>query len=283
MHRPIASVVIPARNEEAVIGRCLRALLDGAGPDELEIVVVCNGCRDRTVDVIRSVAPGVKIVDLPESSKVAALNAGDDVVHTFPRFYVDADIELTVASLRSVARALNDEVPCAAPSPDFVLAGRKWSIRQFYEIWQRMPYLNSQMIGSGVYALSAEGRGRFHRFPALTADDQFVMQLFPPAQRRCLSHCSFTVHPPTTLSGLVRMRTRAYHGNTELAASGLALTSPPGGAGRAVLTLARQPKLLPGVTTFVVVNGIAKIRAYRASKSGSVAWERDESARAVAG
>ena len=42
------SVVIPAHNEETVIGRCLAALFAGAGEGELDVVVVCNGCRDGT-------------------------------------------------------------------------------------------------------------------------------------------------------------------------------------------------------------------------------------------
>jgi hypothetical protein len=283
MSHTIASVVIPARDEEAVIERCLRALLDAAGPGELEVVVVCNGCRDRTSAIARAVDPAVKIVELPVGSKVAALNAGDDVARTFPRFYVDADVELTIESLRTVVQVLTSEkVDCAAPSPYFALADRKWAIRQFYEIWRRLPYLNSNMVGSGVYALSAEGRSRFDRFPAITADDQFVMQLFPPEQRRCVSQCSFTVHPPATLGGLVQMRTRACRGKFELAHSGLALTPPPPGAGRALLALARQPRLLPGIGTFLGVNIPARVRAYWATRAGSAAWERDESARAIA-
>ena len=47
------SVVIAAHNEEDVLGRCLDALLRGSRPTELEIVVVCNGCTDRTADVAR--------------------------------------------------------------------------------------------------------------------------------------------------------------------------------------------------------------------------------------
>ena len=47
MFKPV-SVIIPAHNEESVIGRCLAAMLEGAQPGELEIIVVCNGCSDRT-------------------------------------------------------------------------------------------------------------------------------------------------------------------------------------------------------------------------------------------
>ena len=42
------SVVIAAHDEESVLPRCLRALLDAAGPGEFEVFVVANGCTDRT-------------------------------------------------------------------------------------------------------------------------------------------------------------------------------------------------------------------------------------------
>jgi hypothetical protein len=41
---PIGFVVIPAHNEAAVIRRSLDALLAGFAPNELHVVVACNGC-----------------------------------------------------------------------------------------------------------------------------------------------------------------------------------------------------------------------------------------------
>ena len=51
------SVGIPAYNEEANIGRLLKALLNQELPRWLkleEIVVVASGCTDRTEDIVRS-------------------------------------------------------------------------------------------------------------------------------------------------------------------------------------------------------------------------------------
>ena len=47
------SVIIPAHNEERVIARTLEAMVAGASPGELEIIVVANGCSDATADVAR--------------------------------------------------------------------------------------------------------------------------------------------------------------------------------------------------------------------------------------
>lgn len=273
---PRASVVIPAHNEEAVIDRCLQAILAGATPGELEVAVVCNGCTDRTASIVRRSFPGVKLVQLDVASKPAALNAGDRAVSCFPRFYVDADIELPIDSLRTVRSVLDlGEVQCAAPCPVFHLADRPAAIRAFYAVWRRLPYLGDRMVGSGVYALSQQGRARFAEFPPITADDQFIMQLFERHERDAVDGASFTIHPPQRLRGLINMRSRAYRGNSELARSGLARTAPPGRAGRALLQAARSPAMWPGIVVFVVVNGFAKARAMR----NTAAWERDESAR----
>jgi len=49
------SVVIPVRNEETVIGRCLKALVENKFPKgSFEIIVVDNGSTDRTLEVVRS-------------------------------------------------------------------------------------------------------------------------------------------------------------------------------------------------------------------------------------
>jgi glycosyltransferase involved in cell wall biosynthesis len=87
------SVIIPAHNEEAVIGRGLTALLDGLD-DEWEVVVVGNGCSDRTLEVSAQFAPRVQVGETPVASKVAAMNLGDQIATSFPRIYLDADVTL---------------------------------------------------------------------------------------------------------------------------------------------------------------------------------------------
>ncbi len=53
-----ASVVVPARDEESLIGNCLRALAGQAGldPSEYEVIVVLDACVDRTARAVEEVA-----------------------------------------------------------------------------------------------------------------------------------------------------------------------------------------------------------------------------------
>ena len=274
------SIIVPASDEESVIGRCLRAMTAGAEPGELEILVVCNGCSDQTAAAARRADVDATILELPVASKSAALNAGDAAANRFPRFYVDADVGLSITAIRAVARTLAaGQFLCVAPTPRFELAGRPWTIRQFYDTWQRLPYLNDEVVGTGVYALSEAGRARFASFPDLTADDQFVLQQFRRDERLTLRDYYFAVYPPTHLAGLVRIRTRAYRGNAELAQSGLAPYSPAVGSARTLSTLARRPRNLAPVATYIGVNLVAKLRArlLRGTR-----WERDHTARAAA-
>jgi glycosyltransferase involved in cell wall biosynthesis len=69
----VISVVIPAHNESAVIGRLLRSLLHDAQPGEFDVVVVANGCTDDTADVAAGFGPDVTVVTTPVPSKFAAL------------------------------------------------------------------------------------------------------------------------------------------------------------------------------------------------------------------
>jgi glycosyltransferase involved in cell wall biosynthesis len=214
------------------------------------------------------------------ASKVAALNAGDGRASHFPRFYVDADVELPLAAVRRVAQVLDDgAVMCAAPRPVFELEGRPWAVRAFYDVWKGIPYHTEEMVGSGVYALSAEGRGRFGAFPELTADDQFVQQLFLRSERRAVPDAHFVVHTPRKVHGLLAMRARAYRGNIELAGSGLAQASPPPSGAKSALRQALDPAAVPAVAVYAGINLYAKLLARRAVRPR---WERDESARSAA-
>src|SRR4051812_5260602 len=75
---PAFSVIIPAHDEDKVLARCLDTLLEDSEFGELEVIVVANGCTDRTVQIARSYGDQVGVIEISEASKHAALNAGDE-------------------------------------------------------------------------------------------------------------------------------------------------------------------------------------------------------------
>ena len=278
------SVVIPARDEENVIGRCLATLLDGVDDrGQLDIVVVCNGCTDRTADVAAAFGPPVRILETPVPSKPEALNRGDAAAKGFPRFYVDADVELSGKALLEVAAVLEGgHALAAAPRLTVDLEDRAWRIRAYYQVWCQLRYVGDDLIGSGVYAVSETGRRRFDRFPDIIADDLFVRNLFDPGERVSLSSCSFTVRPPRTLSALVRNKSRARAGDMQYhrlygnGADCRSDTSP------ALRRLALRPVLWPDLAVYVAVSAATRARAVWKVRRGDLAeWERDDTARSI--
>lgn len=274
------SVVIPAHDEAGVVGRCLRSFVPDLEPGEAEVVVVANGCSDRTANQAREVA-GVEVIELEEASKIAALNAGDAAVMAFPRVYLDADIVVTATTLRELTDRLRTDQPLAAsPRPVFVTDGRPWAVRAFYSTYTAMPYVCAGMIGTGLYAVSAAGRARFAAFPDVSGDDLFVQRLFGPADRVVLDTSSFRVETPKNLTSLLKVRTRVAFGNSELAVTqGFGPDFAPstaGSLGSLVGMVREQPRRLPAVAVYTAVTVVARLRA-RGRSAGT--WHRDVSTR----
>jgi hypothetical protein len=209
----VTSIVIPAHNEERVIGRLLDALTAAGppadGPGALDVVVVCNGCTDATARA--AARPGVTVVEIPVPSKHAALRAGDRHARGFPRVYVDADVEIDASGIRLLAEAVAPAggVLAAAPARRLPTAGCAWRVRAYYRVWQLLPAVREGLFGRGVIALSEGGHARIADLPPLMADDLAVSLAFAPHERAVVPGAVATVHPPRTWADLIRRRVRA--------------------------------------------------------------------------
>ncbi len=103
---PDVSIIVPARNEEASLGDCLKSLATQTGV-AFEIIVVDDGSTDRTCEIAQSFA-GVRLISagpLPAgwTGKNNAVVAGTREATGGWFLFTDAD---TVHSLGSLARAL---------------------------------------------------------------------------------------------------------------------------------------------------------------------------------
>ena len=278
------SVVIAAHNEEDVLGRSLDALLQAASPGEIEIVVVCNGCTDRTADVARDYGDEVRVIETPKPSKTAALNLGDASVSGFPRFYVDADVTLPLESLRRIAaRLVEGDALAASPVMDLDLRGSSLAVRAYYRIWVQLPYVREGMIGVGVYALSEEGRRRFGEFPEIIADDGYVRTLFDAGERIRVDDAPVRVYAPKGFSDLVRIKTRSRLGRHQLRQRFpdlVARERTTKSYGSAARSIGVRPWLWPAATIYAAVQVQSRRRARRQLAAlTDYVWERDQSSR----
>ncbi|ORC32651.1 hypothetical protein B4O97_15950 [Marispirochaeta aestuarii] len=274
------SVVMPAHNEEKFIARSLRAITKGAPPDQMEVVVVCNGCSDKTAEVARSIPGPITVIESDIPSKVQSLNIGDKLVSSFPRFYVDSDIIFTFADLKKVADEL-EKVGVLAAAPEFIFDDSTASsaVKAYYRVWRRMPYFESGRI-AGAYGLSEEGRRRFEEFPDIIADDGFVRLHFHPSERVTVKSSSVVVTTPRDLANLIKIKSRSHGGTYELRKKYPKLfnnetTSP-------TLSLKRmieQKVSIKDSLIYIYVSLVAKFKGKMNQFTGRKKWERDESSR----
>ena len=109
LSKPFVSIIIPAHNEEAYIGRTLETLNHQAYP-QFEIIVVANGCTDRTTEVARELCD--QLVIMPERGLSRARNLGGQAARGKLLVFLDADTLLRPDGLETISREFTRE--CAA-------------------------------------------------------------------------------------------------------------------------------------------------------------------------
>jgi glycosyltransferase involved in cell wall biosynthesis len=275
------TVVMPAHDEEGLIRRALLALGD-VPAGRIDVFVVANGCRDATVTRAREVG-GVTVIEIPEASKIAALNAGNEAACVSPVAFVDADVVVRGADLLELARRLDADGDAHVASPRMrVRPSPSWAVRQYYRVWALTDYRSAGHIGSGVYMLTAEGRARIGEFPDVVADDLFVQRMFDEDERLTPDDLWFEVEAPASLRALVHRNSRIAAGNRQLSDRFPDLAPPgaPSGARTLAKRAGRRPSLWVGFAIYAVVYTTAHRRARAmARRSGNIAWHRDETTR----
>ena len=241
-----ASVVVPAHNEQAVIGRFLDRLAPLVAQGEVVVYVVCNGCTDCTAEAA-SGRPGVYVSRLARAGKVEALREGDRLAgDLFPRLYLDADIVVEAEAVRSVIDVLRTGVAlAAAPALRVQTSGRPWLVRRYYDFVLASPWATNALVGSGFYGLSRSGRARFGEFPAVINDDLFVRELFDVSERLSVAGTSFSIEAPFSTWALVKAKARVNSGTRQVVKAKVG----PGAPGRQTLSAHRGTKGPPSVAS----------------------------------
>lgn len=119
-----ASIIVPAYNEEKNIKEFLTEI--SRKFHDSEIIVVCNGCTDKTPEIVDSIKlPNVKSIVLPEAGKGAAILKGFEQAKYDYLGFVDADRAFRLEDIEKIIDELNNY--------DSVIAS-KWKDQKFSSV-----------------------------------------------------------------------------------------------------------------------------------------------------
>jgi glycosyltransferase involved in cell wall biosynthesis len=276
---PVCSVVVPAYNEATGIARMLDHLYADGHARHADVVVVCNGCTDGTADRARATGHPVRVIELDQAGKPGAIRAGEAAAPALPRLYLDADIVTSGAAVVAVASALANGAVAARAPARFDLTGCSWVVRRFFAASGRLPGVQAELCGGGMYGLSAEARSRFGEFPDLVADDLFVARIVSPSEVTIVDTTPTVLSPPRTLAALWKVRRRVVRGTREMSATQGA-DSTAGATGRELLAQLKHPRHVVDVVVYasIVMGARLAVRLRRSTPR----WERDDTSRTAA-
>jgi hypothetical protein len=276
----LASVVIPAHNEQRGISRTLRALHTGLEGSSLDVVVVCNGCTDDTAATVRREFPWVRVLEISTASKADAVECGNAATSVFPRLHLDADVVLSGSSVLELVAAFGEGVHAVAPRRVLDRTGASMLVAWYYDVWQELPQVEGGLFGRGAFMLTEEGQRRVTALPRMMSDDLVVSEAFASHERRIVDGAESIVTIPRRLPDLVRRRVRSVTGNAQADSAGTrsadAMTRPS----TLLRISASHPSLVLKMPVFLGVAAVARLRARSAVRAGDFGtWLRDESSR----
>jgi len=149
-YHPSVTVIIPAYNEDRVVCRTVRTVLDQAY-EGLEVLVVDDGSPDRTSDVVREQFgddPRVKLFRKPNGGKASALNFGVERSSGDIIVALDADTLFPAGAIAALVK------PLADPQVGAVAGNAKVGNRiNLVTRWQAVEYVTSQNIDRRAFSL----------------------------------------------------------------------------------------------------------------------------------
>jgi glycosyltransferase involved in cell wall biosynthesis len=103
------SLIVPCKNEERNIERCLNAIIGQEDANLIEVVVVDNGSEDGTLAILEGFGPRITILSLPDASIAQVRNYGVRYASADWLAFIDGDVEVAHDWLKTLLAALDRE------------------------------------------------------------------------------------------------------------------------------------------------------------------------------
>ncbi len=218
---PKVSFLIPAKNEEKHIVRIIHDIRKQVLPPdfEREIIICSNGSSDRTAELAGR-HPEVKVIQLPNSGKVNAMNVLSKAATGTHLVFLDADVIPDTKSSLNLLAALNDRNIILAGGTQRLLSQNKFQekIRRAYEI------TGSAYFGvrGGMFAVRKED---FPSLPQHLINEDNYLSLKVGSNR--IEHppeAIFYHFPPDSFISLFRRSKRLRQGEIQLNRAGFVVS-----------------------------------------------------------
>lgn len=139
------TLLVPAYNEEKSIEKCIRSIDGQILSERLKVLVIPNGCTDRTIEVARQTIGNAKnslisweVVELPEGNKIKALNFGVKKAETEIVATLDSDSWIRPELITMTTKKMSEEpkliILGAIHEPDFSKSMKGSLLEQFQKI-----------------------------------------------------------------------------------------------------------------------------------------------------
>ena len=149
-YKPDVSVLIPAYNEEAAILNTVQSALASKYP-RLEVIVVDDGSKDRTAELVRDNFgrdPRVRLITQGNHGKPSALNHGLAEASGEIIISIDADTIVDPDAVPRLVRHFADPKVGAVAGNVKVMNRNRWITR-----WQALEYITSQNLEKRAFDL----------------------------------------------------------------------------------------------------------------------------------
>ncbi len=176
MLEKVVSVIVPARNEEALIGPTLDAILCAAGnpahlsETDTEVIVVDNASADRTLEIVNRYAGryGVQLIHCPAVSAPCARNSGASGAQGRLFVFVDADTVIPAHTLSRIRHLCDVGGYQAGITWYASLEGgrRAWCWWTFWSLIRCLPIAHTKAMPALMFCTQAA----FHEFGPFDED-----------------------------------------------------------------------------------------------------------------
>jgi glycosyltransferase involved in cell wall biosynthesis len=273
------SIIVPVHNEASVLRHTQTHILDGLNPGAL-LIYVCNGCSDKSAEILRSMAGNRAIVlETASAGKPNAIRLGEKAAGgVFPRFYVDADVTFEGAKFDLLAKELRDEVELVSPRNELDTQGCSFAARSIASIWSSLPFFVDSSFRA-VIGVSQSGRSRWGDLPDVMADDTYMAMQVPSQNRKIIRDVASIERVPRNFWSFVGVRARWIMGDRELLEKGYTLYGVQQRS--ALLSLLKAPATTIRASIYLAHRLCASLLVKWWLFTGKKTWFRDQSSRHV--